>query len=107
MLKFADVYYNRIIQPFCAFLLMGALLFQTFPQSLLLLDYHLQTDIYAMYCINKDKPEMECNGRCQLDNKLDDLEHHHHDSDSQKVPIASVYTAPEIMIVDDESSNSV
>lgn len=87
-----------------AFLLIGALLFQTFPQSLLALDYHLHTDMYAMYCINKDKPEMQCNGMCQLDKKLDDLEHHHHDSDSQKVPVISVYTVPEVIIIKLEAS---
>lgn len=95
------MFLGRILKPLGAFLLIAALLFQTFPQSLLALDYQLHTDLYAAYCINKDKPEMQCNGFCQLDKKLDELDHHHHDSNTQKEPLISVYMIPEVAVVED------
>ncbi len=98
---FASMFLGRILKPLGAFLLIAALLFQTFPQSLLALDYQLHTDMYAAYCINKDKPEMQCNGLCQLDKKLDELDHHHHDSNTQKEPVVSVYMIPEIVMVEE------
>ncbi|HUZ59524.1 MAG TPA: hypothetical protein VMU83_12155 [Hanamia sp.] len=34
--------------------------------SLIILDYYIQPARYEKYCINKDKPQMHCNGKCQM-----------------------------------------
>ena len=38
----------------------------TFQSGLLRLDYELNKDYYEALCINKDKPEMDCHGKCQM-----------------------------------------
>lgn len=34
------------------------------------IDYHLRTASYADNCVNKDKPMMHCNGKCQMVKKM-------------------------------------
>jgi hypothetical protein len=34
--------------------------------SLVILDYHINRDFYERVCINKDKPEMKCHGKCKM-----------------------------------------
>jgi hypothetical protein len=38
--------------------------------SLIVLDYYTHTSQYANTCINKDKPMMHCNGKCQMMKKI-------------------------------------
>ena len=33
-------------------------------------DYYINTAMFAENCINKDKPQMHCNGKCQLQKKI-------------------------------------
>ena len=53
-----------------ALLLILAFLAQSFSRYLIVADYYLNTSAYLENCINKDKPELRCNGRCQLCKKL-------------------------------------
>ena len=34
--------------------------------------YYIDTNAYAANCVNKNKPQMHCNGKCQLQKKLND-----------------------------------
>jgi hypothetical protein len=52
-------------------LMMAAILGQTFSKSFLVLDYQLNKDYIArVLCINRNKPEMKCEGKCYLCKKL-------------------------------------
>lgn len=84
---------------FGIFILIVAILLQTFPKSLLALDYQLNTDIFAAYCVNKDKPKMHCNGHCQFNKIMKDLDQHQGDSQTQEKTIISVYVVPQMMAV--------
>lgn len=53
-----------------AFLLLLVFLTQTFSRYLLVADYYVNTSAFIENCINKDRPWMHCNGRCQLCKKL-------------------------------------
>lgn len=53
-----------------AFLLLLAFLTQAFSRYIVVADYYVNTAAYAANCINKDRPWMHCNGRCQLCKKL-------------------------------------
>ena len=33
--------------------------------------YYMNTSAYAMNCVNKNKPQLHCNGKCQLQKKLE------------------------------------
>jgi hypothetical protein len=37
-----------------------------FQNSLVVLDYQINRDFYEKYCINKDKPKMQCHGKCKM-----------------------------------------
>lgn len=40
--------------------------------SVIQADFHLnRKEITALFCINQDRPELECNGKCELDRRLD------------------------------------
>ena len=43
---------------------------QSFKPILIRLNFKLNQDYYALFCINKDKPEQNCKGCCQLKKQL-------------------------------------
>jgi hypothetical protein len=53
-----------------AFFILAAFLVQTMNGNLIALDYYTHAAKYAAACINKDKPMMHCNGKCQMMKKF-------------------------------------
>lgn len=54
-----------------AFILLIGLLAQTFSKAVIVLDYYVNRDYIAKnLCENRDKPTMNCCGKCQLKKKL-------------------------------------
>jgi hypothetical protein len=53
-----------------AFLLLLLFFAQAFSRYLLVADYYVNTAAYTENCVNKDRPWMHCNGRCQLCKRL-------------------------------------
>lgn len=52
-------------------LLCAVLLFLAFGKSVLVLDYLVhKKEITRTRCVNKDRPEMQCNGHCYLSKQL-------------------------------------
>jgi hypothetical protein len=51
-------------------LLFTALIAHTFSRSLVLADYMVNLEAYKKACVNKTKPMMHCNGKCQMLKKL-------------------------------------
>jgi len=45
-----------------------------FCQTVILLDYYANKTAYAENCINKARPKMHCNGKCQMMKKLQEEE---------------------------------
>lgn len=41
----------------------------SFQSSLVLVDYQVNRDFYELHCTNKDKPDMNCHGKCQLNSE--------------------------------------
>ncbi|MEP6467320.1 MAG: hypothetical protein ABJB05_13505 [Parafilimonas sp.] len=37
-------------------------------------DYYIDTSSYSANCINKDNPQMHCNGQCQLQKRLNETD---------------------------------
>lgn len=55
---------------FVAACMLLSLLLQTFQSFAIVGDYYLNTSAYAKNCINKARPQMHCNGKCQMMKKL-------------------------------------
>jgi hypothetical protein len=52
----------------CIFLLAFA--WQTFSKAFMVVDYFANTAAFAKNCENKKRPQLHCNGQCQLMKKL-------------------------------------
>ena len=53
-----------------AFLLLTAFMVQTFRGIVVIADYYTNTGAFAKNCVNKARPKMHCNGKCQMMKKL-------------------------------------
>lgn len=51
-------------------ILIAAFATQAFNKYFVMADYYTNTAAYAKNCINKAKPKMHCNGKCQMMKKL-------------------------------------
>jgi hypothetical protein len=51
-------------------LLLAALMAQTFSRSIAMADYMVNLEAYKKACINKAKPKLQCNGKCQMLKKV-------------------------------------
>jgi hypothetical protein len=49
-----------------SYLLTSMITLASFQNLFFLVDYHFNQDDYESLCVNKDKPEMHCNGKCEL-----------------------------------------
>jgi hypothetical protein len=57
-----------------ASILLLAFVSQTFAGPFIMLDYFMNTAAYAKNCINKARPKMHCNGKCQAMKKIQEEE---------------------------------
>lgn len=62
--------------------LLSSFLIVNMSKSIILVNYEMnKKEITAKYCINKDKPQMHCCGKCLLKRKLAEQE------EQQKLPV--------------------
>lgn len=53
------------------YLFLSAVLAHTFSQAIIVADYLLNTELITkVFCVNKDKPQLHCNGQCHLAKQL-------------------------------------
>ncbi|WP_417860831.1 hypothetical protein [Winogradskyella sediminis] len=63
-------------------ILTSIFLFVVSQQAIVIMNFKLnQKAITEQFCINKAKPELQCNGKCHLTKELQDTEH----TDSEKI----------------------
>jgi hypothetical protein len=75
-----DQLYRRII----ALIFFVAFLAQTFSMTFVIADYFANTSKYAKNCVNKAKPKLHCNGKCQMMKKLQQEEKKDQESPERK-----------------------
>jgi len=46
--------------------IVSILIFQSGVNTLFVINYHRSLEIYEAACVNKDKPEMNCHGKCKM-----------------------------------------
>ncbi|MEC3879496.1 hypothetical protein [Parapedobacter sp. 10938] len=59
---------------FCAYILFVALTLQSFYRSIMAVEYQIHLPDYIAKCINKDKPQLHCDGQCVLMKKIEEKE---------------------------------
>lgn len=57
-----------------AILLLVAFVAQTFSNGFVMLGYYTNPAAFAKNCVNKAKPKLHCNGKCQVMKKLQEEE---------------------------------
>jgi hypothetical protein len=62
------------LQKAIASILLLCFLGQTFNQGFYYLDYMFRKKAYVEKCINKARPKMHCDGKCQLMKKIEEQE---------------------------------
>lgn len=76
----------------------------SFQQAVIIVLFKLnQATIEQAFCINKNKPELQCHGKCHLKGKLQDAENSRSDVNSlfkniDMLPISVVKTGAEILL---------
>lgn len=50
---------------FCIFIMSLLIFGASFQSSLFVVDYHINRDFYETHCMNKNRPELDCHGKCQ------------------------------------------
>ncbi|PJJ74495.1 hypothetical protein BXY57_0053 [Thermoflavifilum aggregans] len=59
-----------------AAILVLAILLQTFSKGVIILDYRINIRYIATHlCVNRDRPELHCNGKCFLKKQLEKDQH--------------------------------
>ncbi len=59
---------------FSVYILLIALTLQSFYRSIMTVDYQIHLPDYIAQCINKDKPQLHCDGQCVLMQKIKEKE---------------------------------
>lgn len=62
------------LKSFCTFILLFTLTLQSFYLSFMTVEYQLHLSDYIAQCINRDKPELHCDGQCVLMKKIGEKE---------------------------------
>ncbi len=74
-----------MLKQFIAFLFLIAFATQTFGQAITVANFYLNQNYIAKnLCINRDKPQMKCCGKCQLSKKLNQQEKQDQQSPERK-----------------------
>lgn len=80
-----------MLKQITAILFFAAFIGQTFNKPFIIVDYYANNEAYLKACINKARPKMQCNGKCQMMKKLQEEE-----KKEQQLPGARPDTKTEI-----------
>jgi hypothetical protein len=69
-----SVYLCDMFRQIITLIFLSAFLVQTFNKPFIVLDYFANTAAFAKNCVNKARPKMHCNGKCQMMKKLQEEE---------------------------------
>ena len=84
-------YASVVSVAFCAM----AFLLQTWSPTFIQFDFEINREaIVAVFCINKDKPEMHCEGRCHLEKQLQTDRGHKHTEPGSTSEFPTLVLAP-------------
>lgn len=68
---------------------LSTFLVQTFNKPFIVLDYFANTAAFAKNCVNKARPKMHCNGKCQMMKKLQEEEKKEQKNEERKAAYKS------------------
>ena len=68
-----------------AFVILLMMIVQTYHKAFIVLDYYTNSGYYARLCENKSRPELHCNGKCQMMKELKQDQHKDEQNPGRKI----------------------
>jgi hypothetical protein len=69
-----SAYFCKMFRQIFAIIFIFSFVVQSFSKPFIVFDYFTNTSSYAKRCVNKAKPKMQCNGKCQMKKKIQEEE---------------------------------
>lgn len=106
-----DRKYTIVLRLFVTYVLLAALTTQSFYRNIIVMDYQINLPEYIAKCINKDRPEMHCDGQCVLMKKIKDQEKQETQKNYVVYEYSALYVHKEYVVLEmqlpnDESNQS-
>lgn len=83
-------------------LLTAAVFLQSFAPLVILVDFKIHQDFIAeVLCINRDEPELQCNGQCHLKDKLSEQQEQEQQAPyraEEKIPVFFLENLPAFVL---------
>ncbi len=75
---------STILKQVASFIFILAFFTQIFSRGLIIADYYSNKVAYAKDCINKARPALRCNGKCQMMKKMQEEEKKDKENEQRK-----------------------
>jgi hypothetical protein len=60
-----------LLKQLVAVFMLAIFMVQTFSNAVIVADYYINTNSFVVNCENKNKPQLHCNGQCQMVKQLE------------------------------------
>lgn len=86
------------MKQFSTILLLMLITAVSFSNLILVVEYNVNATPFAEHCINKNKPLMHCNGKCQLTAKMEETDSNTDKPGNTKLPelLSWVFAGPSL-----------
>ena len=89
-------------------ILMSLLFIQTFSKWAILIEYNLNRNFIANnLCVNKSRPKLHCNGKCQMMKRLAEEEKQNSSGNTIKISSQEQFFTNELIQVDLPTPNTI
>lgn len=102
----------KSLKPVVIILLILAFALQSFGSVWLCVDYQVNREKYEKDCVNKARPLLKCNGKCQLAKKIQEEEQKKQEEAQKGAPkadylLSSRHFFPQLEFIKIKASNSI
>lgn len=98
---------SALFKQITVFIFLASFVAHTIGNGFYIADYYLNTAKYAKNCVNKAKPKLKCNGKCQLMKKIREQEEKEKKSDEIELSARIELTLSDknyFVIIDDRNA---
>jgi hypothetical protein len=87
--KYISITFVSVLKNIAAISLLIAFAAQTFNGACIKLGYAINPEAFAKYCVNKARPKLHCNGKCQMMKKMKEEEKKEQENTARKLDTKS------------------
>lgn len=90
---------DTILKKFLVTILLITLTIQSFYRVMMAVDYQVHLPEYLAKCINKDRPQLQCNGQCELMKQVREREAKEAQQNIAKYEFSALYLHKEQLLM--------